>query len=78
MELQRRVAAIRVYRSIGGDSTSLTRREFAARCMAYLMLRAVGTLTPMSNPNTPAQFLDALLTADAGNWTARQQVDDYG
>lgn len=60
----------RVYRSIGGDSTSLTRREFAARCMAYLMLRAVGTLTPMSNPNTPAQFLDALLTADAGNWTS--------
>jgi hypothetical protein len=42
------------------------------------VLRAEGTLTPMSNPNTPAQFLDALLTADAGNWTARQQVDDYG
>src|SRR6266496_5905 len=60
----------RVYRSIGGDSTSLTRREFAARCMAYLMLRAVGTLTPTSNPSTPAQFLDALLTADAGNWTS--------
>ena len=60
----------RVYRSIGGDSTSLTRREFAARCMAYLMLRAVGTLTPMSNPNAPALFLDALLTADAGNWTS--------
>jgi zinc metalloprotease ZmpB len=60
----------RVYRSIGGDSTSLSRREFAARCMAYLMLRAVGTLTPMSNPSAPAQFLDALLTADAGNWTS--------
>jgi hypothetical protein len=60
----------RVYRSIGGDSTSVGRREFAARCMAYLMLRAVGTLTPMSNPNTPALFLAALLTADAGNWTS--------
>lgn len=60
----------RVYRSIGGDSTSLARREFAARCMAYLMLRAVGTLTPTSNPNSPAQFLTALLTADAGNWTS--------
>ena len=34
------------------------------------MLRAVGTLTPMSNPNTPALFLNALLTADAGNWTS--------
>ena len=60
----------RVYRSIGGDSTTLSRREFAARCMAYLMLRAVGTLTPLSNPNTPAEFLDALLTADAGDWTS--------
>lgn len=60
----------RVYRSIGGDSTSLSRREFAARCMAYLMLRAVGTLTPMSNPSSPAQFLTALLTADAANWTS--------
>ena len=60
----------RAYRSIGGDSTRLSQREFAARCMAYLMLRAVGTLTPMSNPNSPAQFLDALLTADAGDWTS--------
>ena len=60
----------RVYRSIGGDSTSVSRREFAARSMAYLMLRAVGTLTPMSNPNTPALFLNALLIADAGNWTS--------
>lgn len=60
----------RAYRAIGGDSTSVARREFAARCMAYLMLRAVGTLTPTSNPSSPAQFLTALLTADAGNWTS--------
>ena len=60
----------RVYRSIGGDSTNVSRREFAARCMSYLILRAVGTLTPMSNPGTPALFLTALLTADAGDWTS--------
>ncbi|MET1078128.1 MAG: hypothetical protein ABWY06_08915 [Pseudomonas sp.] len=60
----------RAYRSIGGDATSLTRREFAARFMSYLMLRAVGTLTPMSNPASPAQFLAALLAADALNWTS--------
>jgi len=60
----------RVYRSIGGDSTRFSRREFAARCMAYLILRAVGTLTPLSNPSSPSQFLDALLTADVGNWTS--------
>jgi hypothetical protein len=60
----------RAYRSIGGDSTDLSRRTFAARCMAYLMLRAIGTLTPMSNPSSPAQFLTALLAADALNWTS--------
>ena len=43
----------RFYRSIGGDLTSLARREFAARAASYLMLRAVSTLTPLSNPNTP-------------------------
>jgi hypothetical protein len=60
----------RAYRSIGGDSTSLNRREFAARCMAYLMLRAVATLTPTSNPSLPEEFLSALLSADALNWTS--------
>lgn len=60
----------RAYRSIGGDSTLFTRREFAARCVAYLMLRAVGTLTPISNPSSPALFLNALLVADTGDWTS--------
>src|SRR4029079_3941956 len=43
---------------------------FAARFMVYLILRAVGTLTPMSNPASPAVFLTALTTADAGDWTS--------
>lgn len=60
----------RAYRSIGGDASSLTRRVFAARCMVYLLFRAVGTLTPMTNPSSPAQLLAALQTADAGNWTS--------
>ncbi|MFL6215774.1 MAG: hypothetical protein ACJ74J_17965 [Blastocatellia bacterium] len=60
----------RVYRAIGGDSSSAGRREFAARYMAYLMLRAIGTLTPLSNPRRPEQFLAALTNADAGNWTS--------
>ena len=59
---------MRVYRSIGGDLDRLTRRQFAARYMAWLMLRAVGTLTPMSNPSSPAQFLDALLAANEDDW----------
>jgi hypothetical protein len=59
----------RAYRSIGGDSTALSRRTFAARYMAYLMLRAIGNLTSLNNPNSPAAFLATLLTADAGDWT---------
>lgn len=58
----------RVYRSIGGDSQSLIRREFAARATCYLMLRAVSTLSPVSNPNTPEGILAALDAADDGDW----------
>jgi hypothetical protein len=60
----------RIYRSLGGDSTDLVRRQFAARATIYLILRAVGTLTPVSNPSTAAQFLNALVAADAGDWTS--------
>jgi zinc metalloprotease ZmpB len=60
----------RAYRSIGGDSADLSRQQFAARFMVYLILRAVGTLTPMSNPGSPAAFLNALTTADAGDWAS--------
>ena len=62
----------RAYRSIGGDAASIAQRQFAARCMAYLILRAVGTLTPMSNPASPAGLLAALVTADAGDWTSER------
>ncbi|MBC9032305.1 hypothetical protein IAG41_07870 [Sphingomonas sp. JC676] len=38
----------RVYRSIGGDSGDLNSKAFAARFAAYLILKAVGLLTPTS------------------------------
>lgn len=60
----------RIYRSIGGDSTQVDTRRFAARYMAYLMLRAVGTLTPATNPSHASGFANALLTADLGDWTS--------
>ncbi|MDH4327636.1 MAG: hypothetical protein OEV77_03865 [Nitrospira sp.] len=65
----------RAYRAIGGDSTEVARREFAARCMAYLMLRAIGTMTSASlgaggTAASPAGFLSALVAADALNWTS--------
>jgi hypothetical protein len=60
----------RLYRSIGGDSSSVARREFAARTAAYLILRAIGQLTPGTNPANAAAFEAELETADAGVWTS--------
>ncbi|MBI2853074.1 MAG: hypothetical protein HYX84_08285 [Chloroflexi bacterium] len=60
----------RIYRSIGGDAANANTRRFAARYMAYLMLRAVSTLTPATNPTNALGFANALLTADQGDWTS--------
>lgn len=59
----------RIYRSLGGDSTSVQARRYAARVTAYLMLRGVSTLTPATNPSTVTGWVNALLAADAGDWT---------
>ena len=63
----------RIYRSIGGDSTDLNMRRFAARFMVYLILRAVGTLTPATNPSNASGYATALMTADLGDWTSEGQ-----
>ncbi|MGM0668350.1 MAG: hypothetical protein ACQET1_01450, partial [Gemmatimonadota bacterium] len=60
----------RIYRSIGGDSGALSRREFAARYMAYLILRSVSTLTPSTNPANPDSFANTLMATDLLNWTS--------
>lgn len=60
----------RIYRSLGGDSTSLAKRQWAARTTAYLLLQAIGTLTPATNPTDPGGLADALLAADAADWTS--------
>jgi zinc metalloprotease ZmpB len=63
----------RFYRSIGGDSTSQARRQFASDTAIYLILRAVGQLSPVSNPPAgllgPQQWEQELETADSFVWT---------
>jgi hypothetical protein len=59
----------RLYRSIGGDSASQPRREFAAASAVYLILRAVSQLTPATNPPNALAWEQQLETADAGVWT---------
>ena len=70
----------RAYQSIGGDAKSFKRREFAARYMAYLMLRAVGNLSKeVRNPETPGDLLRELQGADKGDWTSEKVVGNaYG
>ncbi|MFE7657520.1 hypothetical protein ACFU6M_32310 [Streptomyces bottropensis] len=41
----------RIYRAIGGDHPDLGRRLFASRAATYLILRAIGQLTPGTNPD---------------------------
>jgi zinc metalloprotease ZmpB len=65
----------RLYRAIGGDSTDLARRRFASRAAMYLVLRTIGTLTPMTNPGPAGgpgaqQFANSMMAVDLLNWTS--------
>jgi len=59
----------RIYRSIGGDSDDLDRRRLASRVVSYLILRAVGDLTPLTNPGTAEAWCTRLMATDAFDWT---------
>ena len=67
----------RLYRSIGGDSTHLPRRVFAARSAVYLILRGVGQLTPATNPPNALAWEQQLETADAGVWTSANPAETH-
>lgn len=60
----------RVYRSTGGDSADLGRRRLASRVVTYLILRAVGDLTPLTNPPGADDWCTRLMATDAFNWTS--------
>jgi hypothetical protein len=60
----------RLYRSMGGDSSTLSMRQFASRYAVYLIMRAISTLTPATNPPNAANWVTALIAADQGDWTS--------
>jgi hypothetical protein len=60
----------RFYRSIGGDHPNLGRRQFASRMAMYLIMRAIGDLTPATDPQYARDFADDLMATDALNWTS--------
>jgi hypothetical protein len=52
----------RVYRMTGGDDSNLNVKKFAARYLAYLILKAIGTLT--ATTTDPRDFVTRLQNAD--------------
>lgn len=58
------------YRSIGGDHSSLGRRQFASRMAMYLIMRTIGDLTPATDPQYARDFASAMMATDALNWTS--------
>ena len=60
----------RIYRAIGGDGVQPNMRRFAARFVAYLILRAIGSFTPAHPPEHAAAYAAALMIADAFEWTS--------
>jgi len=64
----------RVYRAIGGDSAQPSMRRFAARFVAYLILRTIGSLTPAHPPDHVAAYAAALMIADTFDWTSERHA----
>lgn len=52
----------RVYRSAGGDDADVTIKRFAARYLAFLIVKAIGALTVTTND--PRVYVSALIDAD--------------
>jgi zinc metalloprotease ZmpB len=63
-------ANFRIYQSIGGDSSDMATKQFAARVTVYLILKAIGTLTPTSNPSNATGWVTAMQTADQIDWVS--------
>ncbi len=60
----------RFYRAIGGDSSDVEARRFAARMACHILLGAIQTLTPATSPPDAAHFASALMKTDLADWPA--------
>jgi hypothetical protein len=60
----------RIYQAVGGDSTDQQQKRFASRLVMYLILRAISTLTPATNPDSALGFANALMAVDLLNWSS--------
>ena len=61
-------AHFRLYQSIGGDAPDIPTKQFAGRMVAYLILKAISTLTQPTNPSSAVGWVAAMTTADQIDW----------
>jgi hypothetical protein len=64
----------RIYRSLGGDSSNLNKQLFAARNTIYLILRTVGTLSPINVPADATGYANAMMAANLDHWSSEGQA----
>lgn len=57
----------RIYGATGGDDTRIEVKEFAARYLSYLIIKAIGLLTPATNAANADEWTTALMDADLTN-----------
>lgn len=60
----------RFYQALGGDADNEAKRWQASRVSTYLVLNAVGKLTPGTNPANAEAFYNTLVDADDDDWTS--------
>jgi hypothetical protein len=60
----------RVYQSLGGDSTDVNKRWQASRTATYLLLNAVGHMTPGTNPASPLALYNKFVESDTDDWVS--------
>ncbi len=60
----------RFYRSIGGDSSNVAVKRFAADMTCHILLAAIKTLTAATSPSDATHFASVLMKADRADWPA--------
>jgi zinc metalloprotease ZmpB len=60
----------RAYQAFGGDAAEVSKRWHASRVGTYLVLNAVGKLSPGANANSAMDLYNKLALADADDWTS--------
>ncbi len=56
----------RIYQAAGGDSDDKKQQDFAAQYVVFLIIKAIGLMSPANNPAKPEGFADLMMQADTG------------